>query len=602
MASLQKIRNHGPLLIVIIGLAMLAFILSDFLNNSTSIFRENPNKLGSIAGEVVHSNDFNAAQQFYEAYPYALVGLYGSEAQREALGAYMNTITELQQKAQEGNLDEEAAVELEKQWKEAWDGIKGLANEIKESTNFNQLLWNEFVTYYTFKPQAEKIGMDISYDEYERAMQVFGLPYGAPEHITKGIYLQQKYMALLRNTLAVNSLEAEFAFNSRQQAISAEYVMLPYDAIADSLVEVSEKDIKALYDQYKSQFRTEPMRRIEYTVINYEPSEADMIKEAEFMASIQEDFRTANDIEALLKSYSDAEYQDIKVFAIDAVPAEFAEFVANKEAKVGDCSEILLNEHVYSMARIMALDKKNVSLAIVRRVVDPSEPTKVDLEYEYRQLVREHATVEEFEQMAREKGLPLQYATVQELTQKIGGLQDCRKVVLKAFETAEGNACDDAIKCGDHIVIAAVVEANDEYYMPLDKVREGLRIMAANDAKAKYIEQEMNVNGLDEAAQVWGQSVQSVARMSLADNYPDPAVVGAAFAQGENAVSGLIKGDRGMYIVKTGARLDGAEEYTEEAAKNEKARLSQAIGTKFQQAIQELTNNVRVKINDLERF
>ena len=90
--------------------------------------------------------------------------------------------------------------------------------------------------------------------------------------------------------------------------------------------------------------------------------------------------------------------------------------------------------------------------------------------------------------------------------------------------------------------------------------------------------------------------------MSLADNYPDPAVVGAAFAQGENAVSGLIKGDRGMYIVKTGARLDGAEEYTEEAAKNEKARLSQAIGTKFQQAIQELTNNVRVKINDLERF
>ena len=111
MASLQKIRNHGPLLIVIIGLAMLAFILSDFLNNSTSIFRENPNKLGSIAGEVVQSNDFNAAQQFYEAYPYALVGLYGSEAQREALGAHMNTITELQQKAQEGNLDEEAAVE-----------------------------------------------------------------------------------------------------------------------------------------------------------------------------------------------------------------------------------------------------------------------------------------------------------------------------------------------------------------------------------------------------------------------------------------------------------------------------------------------------------
>ena len=32
MASLQKIRNHGALLIVIVGVAMLAFILGDFLS------------------------------------------------------------------------------------------------------------------------------------------------------------------------------------------------------------------------------------------------------------------------------------------------------------------------------------------------------------------------------------------------------------------------------------------------------------------------------------------------------------------------------------------------------------------------------------------
>lgn len=38
MTSLQKIRNHGALLIAIVGLAMLAFILGDFLNSGSSFF------------------------------------------------------------------------------------------------------------------------------------------------------------------------------------------------------------------------------------------------------------------------------------------------------------------------------------------------------------------------------------------------------------------------------------------------------------------------------------------------------------------------------------------------------------------------------------
>ena len=38
MASLQRIRNHGALLIAIVGLAMLAFILGDFLNRHVGIY------------------------------------------------------------------------------------------------------------------------------------------------------------------------------------------------------------------------------------------------------------------------------------------------------------------------------------------------------------------------------------------------------------------------------------------------------------------------------------------------------------------------------------------------------------------------------------
>ena len=47
MASLQKIRNHGGLLIAVVGIAMLAFILGDLLNNSGSLLHRNQDKFRS---------------------------------------------------------------------------------------------------------------------------------------------------------------------------------------------------------------------------------------------------------------------------------------------------------------------------------------------------------------------------------------------------------------------------------------------------------------------------------------------------------------------------------------------------------------------------
>ena len=52
MASLQKIRNHGGLLITVVGIAMLAFILGDTLSNSSFIknfiFGNDPETVGII--------------------------------------------------------------------------------------------------------------------------------------------------------------------------------------------------------------------------------------------------------------------------------------------------------------------------------------------------------------------------------------------------------------------------------------------------------------------------------------------------------------------------------------------------------------------------
>ena len=54
MASLQRIRNHGAMLITIIGLAMLAFILGDFLTSGSSFFNRNLVNVAVIEGKKIH--------------------------------------------------------------------------------------------------------------------------------------------------------------------------------------------------------------------------------------------------------------------------------------------------------------------------------------------------------------------------------------------------------------------------------------------------------------------------------------------------------------------------------------------------------------------
>ena len=57
MATLQKIRNRAGLLVVVIGLAMLAFILTDLLNSSGNLLRGGQD-LGSIDGTTINYTSF----------------------------------------------------------------------------------------------------------------------------------------------------------------------------------------------------------------------------------------------------------------------------------------------------------------------------------------------------------------------------------------------------------------------------------------------------------------------------------------------------------------------------------------------------------------
>ena len=661
MASLQRIRNHGALLIAIVGLAMLAFILGDFLNSGSSFFNRSRENVGVIEGHKIHYTEYEAAKE-------QLTEVYKIETGRT-------------------DFDEDMSSQIRNQ------------------------VWNMMLMDYTLQAQAKKIGMDITTDELselcigenphqiirgrrtfmdengqfsrdavvnllqainqdgEDAEQNANLKQAKTywlywEKAVRISYMQEKYTNLLQHLFKANTLEAEFAFNNRQHGLSAEYAMQPYFSVADSLVTVSESDIKKLYKQHKAEFKQTPNRAIKYIAFDIVPSEDDFKAAEELLTRLQDEFKTTDDVSLVVNTNSDIMY-DGRDYSAETVPAQFKDFAFAKGAKAGDCTPILFENNTYAMARIMqagysmpdsvelkaivedgedqelgwfkATDlPKNIAepafagkrgtrftvaqgmgeqtyevmevskstpkvkLAILAREVTPSSKTYSAIYNQAKQFIVNNNNAEALEAAAQEEGIAVvpQY-NLTATTDKVGQLKASRPIVRWAFEAKEGQV-SDVFECGQQFVVAALTEVNDGEYRPLDDVRAELTFEARNNAKADYIANKLKgFESLESAAQIMGQPVQSVERVSLADSRfgnagMEAKVIGTTIALGENQLSDPIQGNMGVFVVKTGAANDTDEPFV---AESEKAQLASRFGYLPYQAIQIIEDKATVVDN-----
>ena len=660
MASLQKIRNHGALLIAIVGLAMLAFILGDFLNSGSSFFNRSRENVGVIEGQKIHYTEYEAAKE-------QLTEVYKIETGRT-------------------DFDEDMHSQVRNQ------------------------VWNMLMMDYTLRAQAEKIGMDITKDELSelcigdnihqiiRGRRAF---YGEDGQFSRDAvinllqainqegedgenanlkqaktywlywekavrisYMQEKYSNLLQHLLKANTLDAEYAFNSRQHGVAAEFVRKPYFTVADSLVSVSENDIKALYKQHKPEYKQTPNRSIKYIAFDIKPSEDDFKAAENLLTSLKDEFRTTEDVSLVVNTNSDIMY-DGRDYSIETVPAQFKDFAFAKGAKAGQCTEILFENDTYSMARIMqagyslpdtvelkaivedgedqelgwfkATDlPKNIAekafagkrgsrftvaqgmgeqtfeimeigkptpkvkLAILAREVTPSSKTYSIIYNQAKQFIVANKNAEALEKAAQEAGMPVvPQFNLTATTDKVGQLKSSRPIVRWAFEAKEGQV-SDVFECGQQFIVAALTEVNDNEYRSLEAVRNELTHEARNNAKAAYIAKELKgVESLEAAAEKMNQKVQNIDRVTLADSRFGNAGM-------EPAVIGktIAQGENALSEPiqgKTGVfvvKTGAAINTTEEFnAETEKAQLASRLAYLPYQAIQLIEDKAKVEDN-----
>ncbi len=616
MATLTNIRKHGTLLIIIVGLAMLAFILGDFLNSGSSFFNRNRENIAEIEGQKVHYTEYEEAVK-------NLTEVYKIETGRS-------------------NFDEEQTVQIRNQ------------------------VWQMLLMDYTLRAEGERIGMAVNSDELselcigahphqliqqrrafydetgafnrdnlvrflasleqeaDNAEQQANLEQAKKywlywENAVRLTQMQEKYTNLVRSLIRANSVDAEFAFNGRQESVSADYVMQPYYAVADSLVKVSNGDIKKLYKLHKPQYKQTPNRTIEYVTFAIRPSQNDYEATKKSMEALYEEFKTAEDVAVVVNPNSDIMYNG-QDYSAETIPAQFKDFAFHKGAKAGDVTEIEFLNDTYACARIMecgysmpdSVELKAIAsqegqedqelgwyqaaelrqdiaepafkgkrgtrftvngqefeimeispatpkakVAILAQQVTPSSKTYSVLYNQAKQFIVTNNTAEAMRDAAKEAGMAVtpQY-NLNKNTEKVGSLTSSRAIVRWAFEANEGQV-SDVFECGDLFVVAALTEVNDGDYRSLEAVRPELLVEATNNKKAEYLQQELSqYTSLEEAAKALNKSVQHADAISLSsyrfgNGGQEPAIIGAALAAEQGALSAPLKGNNGVYLLVT---------------------------------------------------
>lgn len=273
MATLQTIRSKGPLLVIVIGLALFAFIAGD----AWKILQPHQGKqdVGEVNGKELSAQDF---QKMVDEYSEVIKMTNGLNSLTD------EQLTNIKDQVWQSYVNNQLiAAEAEKLGLTVTDAeIKAIIDQgthpllmqtpfrNPQTGAFDKDMLKKFLVDYANLNSSQ---MPAQYVEYYQKM---GNLWNFIEKTLRESTLAEKYQNLISKSLISNPVSAEDAFKGRTEQSDLLVAGVPYTTINDSTIQVSDAEIKDLYNQKKEQFKQlVETRDIRYIDIKVVPSDAD---------------------------------------------------------------------------------------------------------------------------------------------------------------------------------------------------------------------------------------------------------------------------------------------------------------------------------------
>ncbi|MCX6245985.1 MAG: SurA N-terminal domain-containing protein [Bacteroidetes bacterium] len=292
MAIIGRIRKHSGLAVIIVGVAIAAFVIGDFGKKRV----KGTNEVGYVNGEAIPYTEFSNKVEEY------------IQVQKDNSGNDKITDEETFSIRQStwNNLVKEILMEKE------YDNL-GIA--VSSDELFDQVQGpnpHRFILQYFKDPKTHVYDPQLvrnylkNLDNMEAKAKDQWLRF---EKAIKDDRLENKYNNLIKKGYYVPKAFLKRLYAEQTQTLKIRYFAPPLSLVSDSTTVVTDADYQKFYDENKWNFlQEEPTRTVNYLLFEVKASDADRKKTMADVLSLNKEFIASNDLPNFINANSDKKY------------------------------------------------------------------------------------------------------------------------------------------------------------------------------------------------------------------------------------------------------------------------------------------------------
>jgi peptidyl-prolyl cis-trans isomerase D len=392
MAMINKLRNKaGTLIVGAVGFAIVSFVLADLLGPNSSLFGGQDNSVGVIAGQTVMAPEYRGTIDIMSDKFALRNGRRPSDVENNSIReqAWEKLISDIAFAEQFRELGivvtEEEEIDMVQGKNIHPDLVAAFSNP--ETGEFDKTSIVQFLSNLSNLP-----------------VQNQAMWYSMEEDIITG-RRRVKYDNLLVKTSYATLEESKMLYNEQTAVAEVRYLYVPYYAVGDSAVSVTDRELQEYLDEHAAEYEVEESRSMKYVTFPILPSGADTTDFQQEMTEIKEEFSTISDDSIYAQANTEFGV-GYRTFSVDALPQILqADF---ENLAPGAVYGPFVENNYYNLYKISEMAEDTVYAArashILFKGADDSDESKAEARSQALSVLRQIKSGADFAEMAQQHG------------------------------------------------------------------------------------------------------------------------------------------------------------------------------------------------------
>ncbi len=329
MGMMAKMRSLAPWFIITVGgLFVLFMVLSDA--RIGDVVGRRSNIVGAINGYEVTYQEFS---QSVERARQNQLAQTGQEIDESQMDFFRDQVWDaiVNQRLMDEKIEEFGITVTPDEIRDVLLGDNPpqflMSNFIDSTGNFNRQAYEQAM----FDPQNKQILLQL--EEQVRQQR-----------------RQEKLQSFLTASITVSEGEIERAFYDQAVKMNAEYLQIRANSVPDSLVSITDEELKNYYEKNKDEYTSKQQRKLKYVLYENNPSKEDSLSIKNNLEAIVEKLqKDTSNFQTYVEIYSDQPYSRDSI-ALTRLGTELADAIVKSEQ--GSIVGPILSNNAYHVYKI----------------------------------------------------------------------------------------------------------------------------------------------------------------------------------------------------------------------------------------------------------